>query len=205
MKYNIACGPQRLEGYINVDVHNFPQIDVLLDCTVLDYMNVEELFSHAFLEHLPRHAVVPHLVSALKSLSPSGFLCYTGIPYFKNIALSYINKEKGAIGSLMDNYEVWRLVFGGDYIQYATHSNLFDEDYLSKCLDEAGFKHYLIFIYDHVSCTTDVPLSMGVYASPTPINYGSRNDFENRMTVYLNDNKVNPLKLEVVKTSEPII
>jgi hypothetical protein len=132
------------------------------------------MYSNAFFEHLLWGQRIPHLSAARRSLrKEGGFLCYTGIPYFRNIAKFYLRRERGMHNEpLFDLYTVNRYTHGvmekdGWYYEQM-HKSLFDEDELGCLLDNAGFEGYIIFQYAHPDDTNSLPVNIGFFATRNP-------------------------------------
>ena len=52
-KLHLGCGPQRLEGWINLDNVKYPGVDKVVDITKgLPYKDVSHIFAEHFIEHL---------------------------------------------------------------------------------------------------------------------------------------------------------
>ena len=166
---HLGCGAERLDGFVNIDVRPTPATDLVADLNDFSYPagTVAGAYSHAFFEHLRRSRRVPHLKAVRQALAPDGFICYIGLPYFKNIARFYLEKAPGIARPVFDLFDVYRQTHGDpeqtpDYLEQM-HKSLFDEDELAALLLEAGFPRFLLFTYCYVR--EHLPVNIGFYAS----------------------------------------
>ena len=87
LRVNLGCGNKRREGFIGVDVGDFPAVDVRSD--VLDYLrslpdaSVAEVYSRHFLEHLEPPALQELLAQVDRVLQPGGRIHFI-VPHFSN-------------------------------------------------------------------------------------------------------------------------
>jgi predicted SAM-dependent methyltransferase len=167
---NLGCGDEKLLGFLNVDVKQTRAVDIVKDLAVLDFPedSVQLLFANAFFEHLFRNKRVSHLRSAYRALAKSGAICYIGIPDFKVVAESYLNRVQGIVGERFDLFNVYRYTHGDPEQPGATdwlaqlHKSLFDDEELENLLVDAGFENHVVFNYIYPNET--IPLCMGFYA-----------------------------------------
>ena len=175
VRLHLGCSGHRLPDFINIDVRWTWATDVTCDLTTLDWPpgQVATVYSNAFFEHLRRPARISHLQSIYRALSPDvGVLCYTGVPYFRNIAKFYLANEKGIHNQpVFDLASVYRYTHGdpdrmqgeGWYFEQL-HKSLFDEEEISRLLDEAGFVNYAIFSYVYPDDPNPLPVNLGFFA-----------------------------------------
>ncbi|MBW8862398.1 MAG: hypothetical protein JF601_08520 [Acidobacteria bacterium] len=176
LRVHFGCGGDRLADYINVDYRRTPATDVTMDLNVpqLGKSTVALAFSNAFFEHLYRPQRLPHLRRVREVLEPAGVCCYIGVPYFKNVARFYLEKAPGTLGPVFDLYNVYRYTHGDPEHQPSwwlqqLHKSLFDEDEMASLLGEAGFESYAMFCYGYPGDDHELPVTMGFYASRSPI------------------------------------
>jgi len=169
---HLGCGADRLNHFINIDTRQTSAADIAMDLSLPRFVNgsVAVAFSHAFFEHLYRNARVPHLRRIYESLEPTGTCCYIGIPYFPNIARFYLEGAPGIVGDRFDLFNVYRYTHRDPEQAGATgwwleqlHKSLFDEDELSRILQEAGFRNSVQFCYAYPG--EELTVSMGFFAS----------------------------------------
>jgi predicted SAM-dependent methyltransferase len=176
LRVHFGCGGDRLADYINIDYRRTPATDVTMDLNVpqLGTSTVALAFSNAFFEHLYRPQRLPHLRRVREVLEPAGVCCYIGVPYFKNVARFYLEKAPGTLGPVFDLYNVYRYTHGDPEHQPSwwlqqLHKSLFDEDEMASLLGEAGFESYAMFCYGYPGDDHELPVTMGFYASRSPM------------------------------------
>jgi predicted SAM-dependent methyltransferase len=174
MRYHMGCGEVALDGYVNVDIRDTPASDLVLDLNEprLDSGQAAEcFFSHAFFEHLRRDSRVPHLRALRESLSPGGFVCYTGLPDFQRIAELYLQRGPGVVGPVFDLHNVYRYTHGDpeqspeEGWEPQLHKSLFDVDEVGRLLRDAGYPSYVVFRYVFPGEHPELDLSLGFYAT----------------------------------------
>jgi predicted SAM-dependent methyltransferase len=166
---HLGCGSERLEDYVNIDVRLTGATDLVMDLNSFTFPEdtVHGIFSHAFFEHLRRQSRTDHLKAVWEALHPdTGFVCYLGLPYFRNIARFYLESAPGVVGPVFDLYNVYRYTHGdpeasGYYLEQL-HKSLFDEQELSSLLLSAGFSSFLVSSYCFQG--EKLPVNMGFYA-----------------------------------------
>jgi predicted SAM-dependent methyltransferase len=152
-----------------------PAVDFTCDANILPFAegSVDCIYSNAFFEHIYRLKRVPHLQSAFRCLDEkTGFVCYTGLPYFKNIAKLYLEKGPGTAGPVFDLFNVYRYTHGDpdrvpSWYLDQLHKSLFDEDELSGVLRQSGFKNFVMFTYAFPGDTNQVSVTMGFFTTKT--------------------------------------
>ncbi|MBP2655656.1 MAG: hypothetical protein H6Q73_3225 [Firmicutes bacterium] len=172
VKIHVGCGGAKINGFINIDVRQTVATDLVLDLNLpIPFKSIECAFSNAFFEHLYRDKRVTHLTDLYNKLTTTGFICYIGIPYFKNVARFYLENMPGTAGPVFDLYNVYRYTHGGDtedvlFDNYHAqlHKSLFDEQELMQLLSKAGFTNYVIFCYGFPGDYVELPVTMGFFA-----------------------------------------
>jgi len=159
LKFHFGCGYHKIPEMINIDFKLNSITDFHTDLsipTVFPPNSTLEVFSNAFFEHLFRPVRVSHLTAIKSMLKDTGFLCYIGIPYFKETVKYYLENDDFVNLDL-----VFRFTHGGGPIESMNikskrdlflahlHKSLYDEYELEKCLMESGFKSFKIFKYCH--------------------------------------------------------
>jgi hypothetical protein len=87
LRVNLGCGNKRREGFIGVDVGDFPAVDVRQD--VMSYLrglpnaSVAEVYSRHFLEHLEPTAFGQLLDEVDRVLQPGGRVHFI-VPHYSN-------------------------------------------------------------------------------------------------------------------------
>jgi SAM-dependent methyltransferase len=87
LRLNLGCGNKRREGFVGVDIGDFPAVDVRSD--VHEYLrslpdaSVAEVYSRHFLEHLEPPALQELLAQVDRVLQPGGRIHFI-VPHFSN-------------------------------------------------------------------------------------------------------------------------
>ena len=172
--YHLGCGPQHLDGFVNVDVRDTQAADLVADLNTLDGLppgDTKGFFSHAFFEHLYRDSRLGHLRAARERLAPDGFVCYIGLPDFQRVAELYLSQGRGVEGPIFDLHNVYRYThgdpeMGGTEWLPQLHKSLFDFTEVDRLLRDAGFGSYVIFRYAFPADPPEVgALTLGFYAT----------------------------------------
>jgi hypothetical protein len=85
MKIDLGCGPNKKEGFVGVDVINFPGVDVVLDAGKQPWPwendSVEEIHSSHFIEHLDADERV-HCVNEMYRVLKTGAKATIIVPHW---------------------------------------------------------------------------------------------------------------------------
>jgi predicted SAM-dependent methyltransferase len=133
MKIHLGCGEKKIDGFVNVDIRDLPQVDVVDDirelskfkdaCATLVYV------SHV-LEHISRREYKKVLLGWRRLLVPGGTL-RLAVPDFEAVVNHYLTHK---------NIEVLRgFLYGGQTYPENYHYCAWDFYALSKDLEECGF------------------------------------------------------------------
>lgn len=133
VKLNLGCGPKRLEGYINVDLH----VDADLKHNLLEPLpfedgSIDEVLASHLLEHFSyaeSHTVLKDWVRVLK--------------HGGKLRIIVPDLEKNVANLLhATNFEQWRYwlvtIYGGQWNDGEFHKNGFNAYKLKMCVDIAG-------------------------------------------------------------------
>jgi len=179
LNLHFGCGGQHLKNYINVDYKFSKSGDLFLDLSkpkLFPKNSINHVFSNAFFEHIFKSQRVDHLKLLFQRLNKDGFICYIGIPYFKEIAKLYLEGNP-----FMTIEHTFQFTHGGDGIAnmnpYSTkslfiadlHKSLYDEESINYCIKEAGFTYYQIFKYCHPH-EEGFPVNIGFFALKSKMN-----------------------------------
>ncbi|MBT4870001.1 MAG: class I SAM-dependent methyltransferase [Candidatus Diapherotrites archaeon] len=133
-KLEIGSGNKPMPGYLHFDVRDDVDADVVGDATALPFDTGEfsEVFSRFFLEHLPRSKAKKSLAEMFRVLKEKGRfeIIVPNIAYFFKLFL----EEKG-------QKKEWALnkIYGFENYKEDHHYFGYDEETLTKFLEEAGF------------------------------------------------------------------
>ena len=135
LRVNLGCGHHPIEGYINVDQRELPNVDVVADVRNLPFEknSVVELSSAHLLEHFPEEEMRRTLLPYWKSLMAPG-----GV--FRAVVPDGDAMLGGLAAKTYDFADFREVLFGAQDYEGDFHYNLFTPDTLGKMLSAAGFK-----------------------------------------------------------------
>ncbi len=132
VKLHLGSGTREIPGYINVDILDYPNIDIKADLRNLPFQNisVDFIYSCAAIEHFGRKEWKEVLKHWFYKLKPGGTLRLSTAD-FNAVCEQYL--ENRSIDELLG------LIVGGQKDEYDWHGMVFDFDYLKSGLEEIGF------------------------------------------------------------------
>lgn len=135
LKLNVACGSNKIPGYINIDAEESNKPDQVIDILKVFPYNTDSvdeiLFFHA-IEHIPEKNHVQILQQFHRALKPNGYL-YISYPEFTKVATNYINNYRGM-------RDFWKnTIYGLQRYPGDAHVALMDTKYFIQTLQECGF------------------------------------------------------------------
>jgi predicted SAM-dependent methyltransferase len=133
-KLQVGCGPKKLPDYVNIDILEESEADVLANITILPFKDnsFDLLYSSSVIEHFGRSEWVKILIEWGRVIKPMGKI-YISTPNFETCAQHYI--ETGNLEELVG------LVMGGQKDEYDWHGMIYDFKTLERGLVEAGFEY----------------------------------------------------------------
>ena len=139
MKLHLGCGSIRLPGYVNTDTENWSgKCDVVCDARNLSqWSDVEEVYSHSVLEHIPPWDTEHTLTEWFRVLKPGGIV-RVEVP---DLERCYEDWKAGLIGET----EYINNVYGGNkapgrkFAATQHHLTGFTFAILSRILAQVGF------------------------------------------------------------------
>lgn len=167
IKLNIGSHSKRVEGYVNVDALDLPNVDIIHNVTKFPWPfaednTVDEILMQEFLEHVEFRMAVPILRECWRILKPGGVL-HVQVPDIEAMcrmidaqcvcvprkAAKYEDYKPdpncfNCGGKALIHPERWHVAFtGAQKHEYDLHRNQFTEDYLGACLEAGRFKQYV--------------------------------------------------------------
>lgn len=165
IKYNFGSANKRIAGFLNVDIVNMPEVDIVWDLTIVPYKfvkePVDEIIAQEFLEHISfikTEKVLKEWHNILKSggkatiqvpdvgkmceMYANGEVCEC-VPHKAPVKEEYKANPKcwNCGGKAKVNTTRWFYAFvGTQKHKYEYHRNIFTKDLLEKALRNAGFK-----------------------------------------------------------------
>lgn len=135
VRLHLGCGNVVLPGWTNVDMMNYPGVDLIDDVTKLTKIpnsSCDIIYASHVLEHISRHKTIQALSLWRNKLKPGGILRIS-VPDFSKVVKVY--SEKGNIKDIIG------LVNGGQRSIYDSHLMIFDKPLITEYLTTAGFSN----------------------------------------------------------------
>lgn len=146
LRLNLGSGFAPLEGYLNVDVQELPEVDVV---AAVDELGVfpdgcaVEVRMDAVYEHLYNFERPRALAEWCRVLAPGGRLQLNWIPDFELVIDKYLEKAPGLTGPIFDLKHAANLL-SGLYTPFDVppmlHKDLFTKSSVRTELESAGFE-----------------------------------------------------------------
>jgi SAM-dependent methyltransferase len=163
-RLNLGCGWDRREGYLNVDLHDFHEPDLVADvrnCHMLPSGEYDEILAMDVLEHLPRADVGAALAEWARLLRVGGKLVLR-LPDLVGLLRQFESSSDPAHHALLVQCLYGTQAYDGDW-----HRNGFTELLLRQALFDAGFDvtsiaHRDEWLFDVVATRTDTPAPVSV-------------------------------------------
>jgi len=133
IRLNLGCGDQKLEGYINCDLHN-KDADMVIDVSKLPYEDntIDEICAIHLMEHFYFLQAFDVLNEWFRVLKPGGKLIIE-TPDFVNSCRRFVESDKKTRISLYSHFFAWPWLPG------QTNYFLYTEDQLRHTLETTGF------------------------------------------------------------------
>jgi predicted SAM-dependent methyltransferase len=146
IKVNLGCGEKPLPDYINVDIRELPDIDVVADARYLPFETgtVAELASAHLVEHFREHQLSTRIVPYWKSLLRPGGLLRIVCPNWAAI-LEQLNHNQ------MSFADFKLLTFGAQDYQGDDHFAMYTPQTLSDLLISCGLTRVEVLATDRMN------------------------------------------------------
>jgi|TARA_B110000003_G_C16650840_1_gene534052 predicted SAM-dependent methyltransferase len=134
MKLHLGCGKKYIEGFVHVDLLDFPHIDYQLPIDNLSFAedcSVELIYAAHVLEHTGRVEFKNVLKEWYRVLKP-GAILRLAVPDFEACIKHYQKNHR--LEAILG------LLIGGQKDKYDYHKMIFDEQFLKDTLIGIGFK-----------------------------------------------------------------
>lgn len=149
LKLNLASHDVRVDGWLNVDIQNFPAVDIVCDVRYLDIrIRAEVIRASHILEHLWPSETEHVLRNWHERLKPGGML-FVSVPDFDWVIRYYLDHPDNTLMwwdpcfDMRVMTEIYGAFFAlrddGDAVRYARHRALFNERTLKSLLESVGF------------------------------------------------------------------
>lgn len=133
MRLHLGCGTKYIPGYTHIDIEAHDNVDIVEDISKLKSIlsgSVTDIYACHVLEHFGRKEIAPVLKEWCRVLKKGGSI-HLAVPDFEASAKWYI--ETGNISQISG------LICGGQRNEYDYHKVIFDEAFIRKHLEDAGF------------------------------------------------------------------
>ncbi len=135
IKLHLGCGKIRIDGFINIDVSNYPSVDMVDDVkhlTAFKENTVDLIYACMVLEHLGRWEYMPTLKRWYALLKNNGILRIT-VPDFEAICEYYTETK--------DLASLYPALYAGQDNPLNYHYWCWDFKTLKQDLESVGFKN----------------------------------------------------------------
>lgn len=134
MKLNLGCGPRKMPGFINVDIREDSNADIVADIKTLSCFQSDSadlIYACHVVEHFKKKERLEVLGKWKDVLKPGGVL-RIAVPDFEAVAKYYLNKTVP-----LEN--LWTSLNGSQRHDYDYHYHCYDFDHLRQDLELVGF------------------------------------------------------------------
>lgn len=150
IKLNLGGRDSRIPGFLNVDLYESPNTDVVTDCADLhtfETASVAEIYASNILEHFSHRKTLDVLKEWKRVLVPRGTL-WLSVPDFDEVVRLYA--QMGFVDYLRN------LLYGEQEYPLAFHYTIFTYPTLAAICCEAGFsdiKRHKFLPFEHPDCS----------------------------------------------------
>lgn len=154
MKLNLGCGDQKLDGYINCDLHR-DDVDMNFDASKIpfDDNSVDEIAAYHLIEHFKFHDAMDVLKEWCRVLKPGGRIILE-TPDFYNSCKMFVSASEQIKQILYSHFFAWPWLPG------QVHYFLYTETQLSWTLGECGFENIIRVPPDSIYAKSPPPHSL---------------------------------------------
>lgn len=149
MRLNVGAGDGPLEGYINLDMAETPEVDVMARAPSLPFLDgsFEEIYAGHFLEHLTMEEAVEFIADCHRCLAPFGWLAIV-VPDTRLIMKRWLEGAPDCVPNPLDPDGAWYNISDLDAVcglflystvQESRHRWSYDKNSLARRMAMAGF------------------------------------------------------------------
>lgn len=149
MRLNVGSGGSPLEGYVNLDMAESAQVDVLARAPSLPFLDgaFEEIYAGHFLEHLTMEEGVEFIAECCRCLGAFGRLALV-VPDTREIVKRWLEGSPDCVPNPQDPSGAWFNISDLDAVcglflystlQESPHRWSYDRDSLARRMVMAGF------------------------------------------------------------------
>ena len=135
MKLHLGCGKRHIPDFIHIDAIEYPHVDHVATIDNLSFIadnTVDLIYNCHVLEHFKRREVARVLAEWKRVLKPGGILRIS-VPDFASLCEVYQRNSKLE--------QVAGALFGRQDYLYNIHYNVFDQESLTKMLEDVDFEN----------------------------------------------------------------
>ncbi len=146
---NLGSHDVRVEGWLNVDIQNFPAVDIACDIRYLDIRhNADVIRASHVLEHF-WPSEIEHVLRNWQDRLKPGALLFIAVPNFDWVVDYYLQHSHNSLVWWESDFDssVMTQIYGSFFAlpdngsaKYARHRALFNERSLRSLLERVGFK-----------------------------------------------------------------
>lgn len=132
-RLHVGCGRERLEGWINIDVQDYPGVDLVLDVTRgLAFREAEAIYAEHFLEHLAIDQALAFLLESHRALRDGGRIRLS-TPNLEWVLATHYSLEAEEVLRARMSLRLNRAFYGWE------HRFLWNKSLLGRTLRACGF------------------------------------------------------------------
>lgn len=133
-KLHLGCGKKSIPGFINIDILEGPNVDLVADLRDLpiEKESIDQIYSCAAIEHFGRKEWIPLLEHWHSLLAPGGLIRISTMDFEACCAQYQENRNM---------QELLGLLIGGQKDEYDWHGMIFDYETLASGLTQVGFNN----------------------------------------------------------------
>ena len=135
IKINLGCGSLDMEGYINVDMRDLPNVDIVADVLHLPFRmgEVDEIYTSHLIEHFTSMQMLKEILPYWYGLLKKGGVLVAILPNIGYMAKEY---AKGNIPF----EQLAEVISGGQEYEGNYHLAVYDEKKIEGMMKEIGFR-----------------------------------------------------------------
>ena len=135
IKINLGCGPLDMDGYINIDMRDLPNVDIVTDVLNLPFKEyeIDEIYTSHLIEHFTTMQMEKEILPYWYKLLKEGGKLVAILPNIGFMAKTY------AEGKIPFD-QLAELISGGQEYEGNYHLAVYDKDKMVNVLKKVGFR-----------------------------------------------------------------
>lgn len=157
-KLNLGSNDIKYTGFLNVDIRDIPEVDIVDDVTTLSKIednSVEEIIAHNILGQLAPDKA-PEALKVWFNKMQNGGALEVGVPDGELLFSQYLKKEytwDRVVHGIFGNMQLLRQWHGDDAERWMGHS-LYTQESITKLLERTGFVDVMPTRRNHADVVT---------------------------------------------------